>query len=182
MENIIQEFINTSNDIIAVYKRSRVPKYFKDRKLNTNRKLLEEDIHKLFDNNSSIPVKVITDYARVLTEQFRPFGSYNHCRRSIKAGPSAAVCIFEFETETDKKVVVSFDPANEDGSSCTINYSYIINGKPVLSFTDSDVKIIYNYKTFNIETQVIDIIKSTTAECIIEDITNFLQSIIYKEV
>lgn len=181
-KNIIEDFISASNDIIEVYKRSRVPKYFKDKKLNENRDKLNNELQKLFNNGTSVPVKIITDYARIISDEYKPFGSYLNCRRSIKVGPASAVCIFEFEMEDNKKAVVSFDPANEDGSICTINYSYISNGKPLLSFTDSDISFIYNYESYNIETEIPDKLKSGTTRCIINNITEYLKSIIYKEV
>ena len=181
-DNIIGEFISAANNIVEVYNRSRVPKYFRDKKLNDSRDKLNNQLNNLFSNGTSVPVKIITDYARILSDEYKPFGSYLDCRRSIKVGPSAAVCIFEFEMEDSKKAVVSFDPANENGSICTINYSYISNGKPLLSFTDSNINFIYDYESYNVESEIPDKIKSATARCIINNITEYLKSIIYKEV
>ena len=182
MSGIIQQFIDTSNNIIDTYKNSKIPEYFKKQKMEENRKALAKDIDKLFDNNTAVPMKVLTEYALILFEEYKPFGTFKHCRRSIRVTPTSAVYIFEFDLDKESKVVVSFDPANEDGSKCNINYSLIVNGKPNLSFTDSNIEIIHNYDNYDIELNTAALIRGSTAGCIIEDITEYLNSIIYKEV
>lgn len=181
MENIIQQFINASNNIVKYYNNSRVPKYFKDQKLNRKRSDLLKELDKLFKYQSS-PVKIITDYALVLTDNYKPFGSHLNCRRSIKVTSSSAVCIFEFKLDNDNNLVVSFDPANDDGSLCNINYAYISNGKPKLSFTDTGIYMIRYFDITLSDDNIADYLRSETAKYIIKDITDYLKPIICKEV
>lgn len=182
MGNIIQQFIDTSNNIVEYYNNSKVFKHFKDQKLNSRRHALMEDVNKLLNYQESIPVKIITDYALVLIENYKPFGNHLNCRRCIKVPTSSAVCIFEFILDDGRNLVVSFDPANEDGSVCNINYSYIINGKPSLSFTDANISMIHNYENVSDDNHIADYLRNSTTKCIVKDINEYLRSVIYKEV
>ena len=185
MSDIIKQFIDTSDNIINGYHSSKIPEYFRKQKLDEKRKALAKDIDKLFDNNVSVPMEVLTEYALILFENYKPFGSFKHCRRSIRATPTSAVCIFEFDLNNESKVVVSFDPANDNGSICNINYSLIVNGSPNLSFTDVNINTIYDNNDSGDTLSTADLIrdiKNSTARCIIKDISEYLNSIIYKEV
>lgn len=183
MANIIQEFIDALNTINDMKKNSMAPRFIKNTYYNEKKECLKNKINELTNGNTSIPVKVINDYGLILAENYKPFGQYKHCRRSIKASSDTSVIIFEFKMNDNENIVVSLNPLNHDGTKFNINYSCISNGKPSLSFTDNDIDILIDsekcidkYNSISMPEKV-ELIKDSTAKCIIEDITEYLDDI-----
>lgn len=181
---VLSDIINTSNDIIKKYNSSKKPKFIKHKLADKERKLLMQEIDKLTKDNTTIPVKIISEYSSLMSEQFPPFGQHNHCRRSIY-NASSAVIIFEFNlVDENDSVVVSIQTTNEEQSAAVVNYSYIKNHNPFMSFTDTDITILHSE---TVDVHRLDLlgqataIRNCSAKCIIEDISEYLRQIIYKE-
>ena len=190
MKTLLSDIIRTSRDIVDEYKLSKSFKSLKKRKAIRRREELLKDIDKLTKDKTCIPIEIIVEYGNLLADNFKPFGQYAHCRRVVKSGESV-IMVFEFNLTEDDVAVVSIHPMNIDGSVALINYAYLKNKIPLFSFTDTNITILKSDNDAiilsNAESQDDYIserstmVRNFTSKCIIEDITNYLKSMIYEE-
>lgn len=182
--NILSDIIRTSNDIVVEYKFGKGLKFIRRRKAKQRRQLLMNDLDKLLKDNTTIPIKVISDYASILSVKHPPFGQYSHCRSAVYNDSFASI-IFECDITENDNVVVSIQTTNAEKSQCLINYSYLAYHNPRLSFTDNGITILkYDNGTANNLHSLSELgvtIRNASTKCIIEDIYNYMKSEIYKE-
>lgn len=184
--NIIQSFEDIVNDIMEDYNSSKLPKYFKKAKLNNRIEILYSKLNDLTKGHSCIDTSIICDYANILAKSENPFGQYLHCKRAISTD-NTAISIFEVNINENDIAMIYINPDNEDGSLCTINYSYISNGRAILSFTENKISILYDSdiyvdgKMSNDISEQGRIIKDYAARCIISDIDSYIKECIIKK-
>ena len=183
MDNIIKDFIDINNDIVTQYKESKSIGFIKKIRFRKNTNELMKKVDRLFQDNT-VAVKIISNYAMVLSEEFKPYGTYLHCRRTL-SNKKSSISTFEFKIN-DSSLVVSIYPSNEDGSECAVNYSYIHNSKALLSFTDYNVKLlkfdsVYSEDDIDIFDmgELACILRFLAANYIMNDIKEYLKSKIY---
>lgn len=173
---VLHDIIDTAKNISAESKTNK----FNKRKITKQKEALKKDIDKLTKNDTSIPVKVISEYCEILYNEFKPFGQYLHCRRAI-SNSSSIVIIFEYNLTDNDTVVVSIHSTNEDESECLINYSYLKNHCPMLSFTDTDITIL---SVDNSESDALSLVnqaiimRNSSTRCIMNDIKEYVYSFI----
>lgn len=177
---VLQDIITTANEITIANKTNN---FIKRKSIKKQKELLRKDISKLTQNGKSIPIQIISEYCKILSEEYKPFGQYLHCKRAI-SNNSSMVIIFEFSLTTDDTVIASINSTNINESECFINYSYLKNKKPVISFTDSNITLLTiddnNQISLSLEDQV-HMIKNSTVKCIIDDIEKYIDNILSKE-
>lgn len=193
MINFLSDIISVNNDIINEYKTSKFFKHpFKNIWLSKERNRLMKLVNFITSDNTSIPISIINEYAMLLSDNYKPYGQLKHCRRAMRCGKNLALIIFEINFNEQSSVVVSINPSSIDGTKASINYSYIVNHKPSLSFSDNDVNALniydkslleyFDFAEFANNEKLGDAIRNNTCKYIIEDIVDYMKSIIYREV
>ncbi len=190
MKTLLSDIINTSKDIVAEYKNGKSFKSLRKRKAHNRREGLLRDIDKLTKDKTCIPVEVVLEYGMILADNFKPFGQYSHCRRAVKSGNTVTI-IFEFNLTEEDIAIVSIHPANIDGNVAIVNYSYLKNKVPSFSFTDNNITILKTDNEVSLQSHAKSaegfisergaVVRNFTSKCIIDDITEYLKSIIYEE-
>ena len=183
-DNILSDIIRTSNDIVVECKYGKGIRFIRRRKAKQRRQLLLDDLDKLLKDNTTLPVKILSEYASILSTKYPPFGQYSHCR-SAACNDSFTSIVFECDITDNDNVVVSIQTTNLEKTQCLINYSYLMNHNPRMSFTDSGITIL-NYdsgSSYNLHSlsELGSTIRNASAKCIIDDIYNYMKSEIYKE-
>lgn len=193
MVTFLNDIISINTAIINEYKTANFFKHpFKKIWLNKERSKIIKLVDTITNNKSSVPISVIIEYASILADNFKPFGQYGYCKRAMRCGKSALI-IFEVNFDDDKTIIISVNPSDINGLKADINYSYLANHKAVMSFTDNDVEFIniddwslldyFNFDEFNKnKDQYGDAIRNNACKYIIDDITEYMKSVIYKEV
>ena len=194
MIKFLNEIISVNNSINNEYKTSNFFKHpFKKIWLNRERNKTIKLLDEITKDRSCLSMVIINEYAQLLADNVKPFGQYKHCRRAMRCGKDLALIIFEIELNKNNTLIISINPSNIDGSKATVNYSYLVNHKASVSFTDDDVEFInindwslleyFEFDEFSRNKDLQgDAIRNNACKYIIDDIIDYMKSIIYKEV
>ena len=184
--NIIQEFIDVVDGMKHEYETSKAPKFIRKIKYNKRRKYILNLINTITDGRTKVSSRVVCNYAYILATTNPPLGKYKNCIKAVTVNDVTGTSIFETSISASDTVITAVYPTTDDGSKCSIEYTYASSGKTLFSFVEDDKKSIIYFGVYDedgkSEDDYLDLAaifaKEASAKTIIFDINSYLNDLL----